>query len=99
MIEQLNLSDELIKHFAAVKAQMDTALDSPDSTPTQIAAAAKVINDLLGQLIRMQTEVYNIDRIRAMEHALVESIQILPEATKEEFFRIYENQLSMKATI
>ena len=49
----------------------------------------------LAQLTRMQAEIYNIDRIRALENALIESLAHLPEDTKEEFFRVYEQKLSL----
>ena len=95
MIEQLDLSTEIITHFASVKDIFQDAIDGADTTTSQKASAAKVINELLSQLTRMQAEIFNIDRVRAMENALIESLASLPETTKEDFFRVYEEKLAL----
>lgn len=94
MLEKIDLSEEIVKHFAKTKQMIEQALQDPDAKAGEKASAVRTLNDLLSQLVRLQADIYNINRLRAQEFALIESLQVLPEDTKEHFFRLYEEKLS-----
>ena len=86
----MDLLDELKSHFENLKYTLSEVLNDPDESPSQKASLASAINNCLAQMIKMEKELYNINRVKAMEDSLVRAIDTLPEDAKERFLTHYE---------
>jgi hypothetical protein len=69
------------------------ALDSSAVSAQQKAAVANACSSSLAQLVKMQTELHNAERLKMIEQALIQVMRDQPEAIQLAFFDKYERIL------
>lgn len=89
-LADVNLEEELVIQFTQVKTLLDTVITDDDIPANQKAQVANSCSSLLGQLTQMQSKLYDAERVKALEAALIKALLTLPEATQKSFFAEYE---------
>lgn len=102
----LDLNQELVENYNLAKAYLEALLevegseedDAPTkgTTPNQIAAVIQSVKATLQDLIKMQTEVYNAERNKKMEAAMIKAIKMMPEDARQAFIDEYERILNVQ---
>lgn len=92
-LKDLNLEEELVAHFVLVKEMMTDVMDNEEVPLNQKAQLANSCASLLTQMAKVQTELYNAERIKKMEQALIEALKDMGDDVITKFFGIYEELL------
>jgi hypothetical protein len=86
----LNLADELAVQYQTVKAmQADTIAGDEDSSKK--AAAVNACLSALGAIIRMQNDLHNSERFKALETLMIRYMKRLPKDVVDRFMEDYAN--------
>lgn len=101
-LQQLDLQAELLDNYVLAKSFLQSLM-SPDEdengfttseSPNQIAAVINSVKGSLAEIIKMQTDVYNADRFKQIEQAMVSSLKLMPEDARQNFLDDYERILN-----
>jgi len=88
-LDGLNLEDELIQQYHAVKELQDSVLTDSEVPPNQRAQVAGQVASTLQKLIDCQIDMKRDERLKKIEGALLEAIVTLPDEAKDAFFIEY----------
>lgn len=91
-LSEVNLAEELVLQFQKVRSLQSKVLDS-NTSAQQKAAVANACASALAQLVKMQTELYNAERMKMVEQVLIQVMRDQPEAIQLAFFDKYERAL------
>jgi hypothetical protein len=90
-LSDLNLEEEVLLNYKIAKHTLE---DLDDETPAnQKAQVINSITSILKDLVKMQTELYDAERVKKMEACLIQVLKTLPDAQQDEFFEIYGESL------
>jgi hypothetical protein len=89
-LDGLNLEQELVDQYHAVKGLQAEVLTDPDCPANQRAQCAGQVAATLQKLIDLQVDMQRDERLKKIERALLDAIATLPESVKDEFFAEYE---------
>ena len=91
-LEDIDLTQELVLQFMRVKQlQVDTLADQSVAA-NQKAQVANSVATILSQLTRLQTELHNAERIKALETQLIKALKDFPDLA-DTFLTEYERAL------
>lgn len=93
-LSEINLAEELVLQFQKVKALQSKVIDS-NTSAQQKAAVANSCASALAQLVRMQTELYDAERMKTIEQILIQVMRDQPEHVQVAFFEKYERALGV----
>lgn len=83
----INVSDELKDHYEVVLRTRDSVLAEPTSSGSEMAAVLRVTTDLIRELAKIQTDVYNAETISVIQQCILEA---LAEAAPEVKLKVIE---------
>lgn len=92
-LADLDLEQEILENYNSAK----TFLENLDQSQTQVNQVAQVYNSIsaiLRDLVKMQTDLYNAERVKILENTLFRAIQTLPQTTQNQFLDEYEKCLA-----
>ncbi len=89
-LAELDLEEELVLQFQQGKALFNAVVADQNVPTNQRAQVANSCTALLEHLTKLQDSLYNSERIKALELALVRAIRDLPEEQQLAFFANYE---------
>lgn len=89
-IKDINLSQELVLQFLAAQELQNEVLRDAKTAANQKAQVANSVAAILGQIAKLQQEIYTTERLKTIEAKLIEAINSLPNAVQEQFFEVYE---------
>ena len=90
----LNLDSELYSMYARAKNYLDDLQMGDDNTPAnQVAQVMNTITAILKEIVKMQTDLYNAERVKKLEAAMVDAIKLAPKESQVAFFEAYESLL------
>jgi site-specific recombinase XerC len=92
-LAEINLAEELVLQFQKVKSMQTRVLTDGKISAQQKAAVANSCASALAQLVKMQTELHNAERLKMIEQALIQVMRDQPEAVQMAFFDKYERIL------
>lgn len=93
-LKDLDLAQELVLQVQALQALQTRVMNDAGETPVnQIAQVANSLSAALGNLIKVQSDVYTSERLKAIESVLIEAVKTLPNDAQEAFFGEYERAL------
>lgn len=93
-LKNVNMERELVLQLSRVKQLQKDTLDDPDIPANQMAQVAGQMSSILSTLGRLQIELYDSERMKVLEHILIEAIKNLPMDTQEQFLASYAQQLT-----
>lgn len=88
-LKDLNLEAELLSQYE--KAQ-DLLRFSDDEPLNQRAQTLNAITNILQAIIKSQQDLYNVERLKSLENALITTLQGFPDI-KHQFLEAYEKEL------
>ena len=94
----LNVESEIMVQLATAKALQVETLTEKDTPANQKAQTINAVGAILRDLVRMQTELYNAERIKEVEAAVIDCMRLAPDDVKDKFFERYERLLTKEAT-
>lgn len=92
-LSEINLAEELVLQFQKVKSMQTRVLSDNKISAQQKAAVANSCASALAQLVKMQTELYNAERMKTIEQVLIQVMRDMPEDLQMAFFEKYERML------
>lgn len=76
--DNLNLHEELVQHYYRCKDAAETAVQFSDSS-TNVGALLSATTASLKELVKMQTELGELERIKRLQQAVVATLQEHPD--------------------
>lgn len=93
-LSEINMNSELASQIAEATSYRDYVLQNCEAFPTNhVTDTMKTCNTLLSQAVKLQATVQTMQRMKAFEDAVIETMQIVPDHIKEAFFALLEEKL------
>lgn len=89
----MNMEEELIRQYQAVRALQSTIIDDLDTPVNQKAQVANSVASSLGRLAELQLSIYSSERFKRVETLLIRHLSKLPEDVAAAFINDYEQLL------
>lgn len=86
----MNMEEELILQFQAVRTLQNTILDDISVPANQKAQVANSVASVLGSIADLQNKVYSSERFKRIETLLIRHLNKLPEDVAAAFLEDYE---------
>lgn len=90
----MNMEEELILQFQAVRTLQNTILDDESVPANQKAQVANSVASVLGSIADLQNKVYSSERFKRIETLLIRHLNKLPEDVAAAFLEDYESLLT-----
>ena len=88
-LKSLDLDAELYNAYAKAKNYLADA-QSDDQVPTnQLAQLMNTISAILKEIVKMQTDLYNAERVKKLEAAMIDALKLAPKEAQDAFFEEY----------
>lgn len=87
-LEDLDLSSELYKQYIDAKQMLSDATDEPLN---QRAQTVNSIVNILDRITKIRTEIYNAEKLKKLESALLTTLKEFPELS-DRFLELYEEE-------
>lgn len=92
-LRDMNLERELVLQVQALQT-LQMRVMSDDTVPAnQQAQVANALSAALSNLIKLQSDIHNSERLKIIESVLIETVKTLPMDAQEAFFDGYERAL------
>ena len=91
-ISELKLEDELLDVYRRSKRLMASIESDLGIQPNHKVQAANAVNGILQDIVKTQERFYNVETLKAMEYALVETLKAFPDM-KDMFTKVYADAL------
>jgi len=92
-LAEMNMEEELIRQFQAVRALQNSIIDDDTIPPNQKAQVANSVASSLSKLADLQLGVFSSERFKRIETLLIRHLKKLPEDTAMAFIEDYEQLL------
>lgn len=89
-LAQLNLDSELLDNYQEAKDFRDFILSNDSIPPNQVAQVMNTLTSILKEIVKMQEDLHNIERIKRMEYAIIHALKDMPDEVKQAFMDEYE---------
>ena len=89
-LKDLDLDQQLYNTYAQAKNYLDGIKDDESVPPNQVAQVMNTITAILKEIVKMQTDLYEAERIKKLEAAMIQAIRLAPKAAQKAFFEEYE---------
>lgn len=93
-LKQLNLDGELLANYEAAKSYLEEIRYDSEVMPNQVAQVMNTINSILKEIVKMQTELYDAERVKKIEAAVISVMKRQPKEVQDRFFDEYESTLN-----
>jgi len=88
-LEDLNLADELYAQYVKAKQLLEDADKEPLN---QKAQTMNSIVNILGHITKIRTDIYNAEKLKRLESALLTTLKEFPELS-DRFLELYEEEV------
>lgn len=88
-LRDLNLDGELYNAYAKAKNYLADIQSDPEVPPNQVAQVFNTISAILKEIVKMQTDLYNAERVKKLEAAMITALKLAPKEAQEAFFEQY----------
>jgi 3-oxoacyl-(acyl-carrier-protein) synthase len=78
-LKDLNMERELLLQFHTVRALQTDTLGDDETAANQKAQVANTVASCLNKIVDMQNAVYNSERFKKVEQAIIRALDTLPE--------------------
>lgn len=93
-IKDIDLSHELVLQFLAAQELQNEVMKDDETPANQKSQVANSVASVLGQIAKLQNEIYTSERLKGIEAKLVEALNKLPKDLQVHFLEVYEACLS-----
>ena len=92
-LKSLNLDAELYNAYAKAKNYLADVQSDESIPPNQVAQVFNTISAILKEIVKMQTELHNAERVKKLEAAMIQAIKLAPPESQQAFLEEYETLL------
>lgn len=92
-IMDMDLEGELLLQYAQTKALLASVVEDSETPANQKAQLMNTCSAILTQITKSQSDLYNGERLKIMEQALINAMKTVPTDVSEKFFESYEREL------
>ena len=96
-LKNLDLDAELYNAYAKAKNYLADVQSDESIPPNQLAQLMNTISAILKEIVKMQTELHNAERVKKLEAAMIQAIKLAPKKSQDAFFEEYEGILKEQA--
>lgn len=89
-LNDLNIDNELYESYAKAKNYLATLQFSDNVAPNHIAQVFNTINTILREIVKMRTDLYNAERVKKLEFAMIETMKKAPKDLQDVFLEEYK---------
>ena len=93
--DKLNFQDELLDQYIKAKKLRDTLDTDPEATLAGKAAVYNSVSTIIERLTKLKTDIYNAERLKALENTLIECLQETDQALTDKFLALYEAKVGL----
>lgn len=94
-LADLDTGSELLAQYKIARNLMNT-VEYDDSVPlNQKAQLINSLNALVGTILKQQTELHNMERLKTLEQVLIDTLKLFPDL-KVAFLKAYKEALEAK---
>ena len=93
-LKSLNLDAELYNAYAKAKNYLADVQSDEGIPPNQLAQLMNTISAILKEIVKMQTDLYNAERVKRLEAAMIQAIKLAPPESQQAFLEEYEKILA-----
>jgi hypothetical protein len=93
-LQAIEVSNELAGLFATAKTLLNQVVTDPEVPANQRAQVLNSVTAVLERITKTRTELYNSERIRRVEQALLRVMREQPEEIRQSFLAEYERALA-----
>ena len=95
-LETIDLLGETVRLFRQTKRLMTKVVSNEALPANQKAQVANTLGGLLKTLSNTQTDLYNAERLKRLEHVIVRILQDFPAELQERFLTAYEREVNVR---
>lgn len=90
--KEIKLEEEVLEMYHQAKHWLaELYLNKEElSSPTSISSAVTAVNAALKELVKMQAEIHNQEKLKKMEEAMIEALKLAPSDVQDAFLAKYE---------
>ena len=88
-LKNLDLDAELYNAYAKAKNYLADVQSDEQVPPNQLAQLMNTISAILKEIVKMQTELHNAERVKKLEAAMIQAIKLAPLESQDAFFKEY----------
>lgn len=92
-LKDLDLEQELLQQYNLTKKLLGEVLEDDGVPANQKAQVVNSCTNILKELTQTQTELYNAERLKQMESALIRCLKTLDKTAQQEFLMSYKHVL------
>ena len=92
-LKSLNLDSELYAAYARAKNYLAIVQADEGIPPNQLAQLMNTVSAILKEIVKMQTDLYNAERVKRLEAAMIQAIKLAPPESQQVFLEQYETLL------
>ena len=92
-LKSLDLDAELYNAYAKAKNYLAIVQSDETVPPNQLAQLMNTISAILKEIVKMQTDLYNAERVKKLEAAMIQAIKLAPLESQQAFLEQYETLL------
>ena len=89
-LKSLDLDAELYNAYAKAKNYLADVQSDEGIPPNQLAQLMNTISAILKEIVKMQTELHNAERVKKLEAAMIQAIKLAPLESQQAFLEEYE---------
>ena len=89
-LKNLDLDAELYNAYAKAKNYLADVQSDESIPPNQLAQLMNTISAILKEIVKMQTELHNAERVKKLEAAMIQAIKLAPLESQQAFLEEYE---------
>ena len=93
-LENMNLAEELALQFKQARALYADIVNDPEVLANQKAQVLSTITSIIATITKAQAELYNAERLKKLEAAVLKALKTLPKDSQEGFFDLYGGYLN-----
>lgn len=94
---EVNLVKETLLQIHRAKLLQETASQAKDAPLNQKAQVQNSLGSMLTQLAKVQIDLFNSERIKRIQGAVVKVVKTLPKPQQDQFFEMLQDELSRAA--
>ena len=92
-LKNLDLDAELYNAYAKAKNYLADVQSDESIPPNQLAQLMNTISAILKEIVKMQTELHNAEKVKKLEAAMIQAIKLAPKKSQDVFFTQYASIL------
>ena len=92
-LKNLDLDAELYNAYAKAKNYLADVQSDDSIPPNQLAQLMNTISAILKEIVKMQTELHNAEKVKKLEAAMIQAIKLAPLESQQAFLDQYETLL------